>query len=216
MRVVDHPLVIVVCGASGVGKSSVARPLAQQTGVPLAEADDLVTALKALTTATTHPALHHWDTHPEAASWTAQQIVEHTLTVAAELAAGFRAVIADHIAFAAPVVIEGDCLTPDLVDGLDTAACAVVISEPDEDQIIANFLAREPHAGEQSFRAHVSAMLDAELIRRAQIAGVPVVPARPFHDAPERVARALQIQLRPDSFARKRPIGQLAPADITS
>lgn len=144
IRVVDHPLVIVVCGASGVGKSSVAVPLAHQTCVPLAEADDLVTALKALTTATTHPALHYWDTHPEAASWTAQQIVEHTLTVAAELAAGLRAVIADHIAFAAPVVIEGDCLTPDLIDGFGTAARAVVISEPDEDQIIANFWPANP------------------------------------------------------------------------
>jgi 2-phosphoglycerate kinase len=213
---VDRPLVIVVCGASGVGKSSVARPLAQQTGVPLAEADDLVTALKALTTATTHPALHHWDTHPATAGWTAQQIVEHTLTVAAELAVGFRAVIADHIAFAAPMVIEGDCLTPDLIDGLGTAARAVVISEPDEDQIVANLLAREPHAGEQRFRAHVSATLDAELIRRAQTAGVPVVPARPFQDAPERVARALQIQLGRDAFATKWPVGRLAPADITS
>jgi len=37
--------VTLVCGASGVGKSSVAIPLARQYGTPLAEVDDIVMAL---------------------------------------------------------------------------------------------------------------------------------------------------------------------------
>jgi 2-phosphoglycerate kinase len=183
--------VLVVCGAAGVGKSSVARPLALRYGVPLAESDDVVTALKALTTPATHPELHRWDTDPAARDWTAERIVEHALAVAAELARGFRAVLADHIAFRAPVVVEGDHLMPDLVAGLP-GAVAVVLSEPSEDQIIANFAAREPAAGEQRFRARVSTLYDARLCVRAQSAGVPVVAARPFDDAVDRVLAALE------------------------
>lgn len=184
-------IVAVICGASGVGKSSVARALAVRHGVPLAEADDVVTALTALTTPATHPALHRWDSDPEARSWSPEQIVEHTLAVTAEVAAGFRAVIADHVDYAAPVVLEGDYLTPDLVVGLHGAR-AVVLSEPDEDRLVANLLAREPHAGEQRFRARVSVRYNACLVDNASRAGVPVVQAWPFRDALIRVESALR------------------------
>ena len=40
-------IVTLVCGASGTGKSCLARPLAERYGAPLAEADDIVTALQA-------------------------------------------------------------------------------------------------------------------------------------------------------------------------
>src|SRR5918999_1581663 len=56
-------IVTLVCGASGVGKSSVAVSLARRYGVPLAEADEIVTAVKALTTPEQAPMLHLWDTH---------------------------------------------------------------------------------------------------------------------------------------------------------
>ncbi|MGN9906863.1 hypothetical protein ACTMTJ_04825 [Phytohabitans sp. LJ34] len=184
-------IVTVICGAAGVGKSTVARPLAVRLGVPLAEADDVVTALMALTTPATHPALHRWESDPAARSWSVEQIVEHTRAVAAELAVGFRAVIADHVDSAAPVVLEGDYLLPDLVVGL-CGVRAVVLSEPDEDRLVANLLAREPHAGEQRFRARVSVGYNASLVADAGRAGVPVVEAWPFQDALTRVETALR------------------------
>lgn len=183
--------ITVVCGASGVGKSSVARPLAARFGVPLIEADDIVTALTALTTPATHPVLHRWQTDPTARTWQPERIVEHTMAVAAVLAPGFRAVIADHIEFRAPAVIEGDYLTPDLVTGLDGAR-GVVIGEPDEDRIVDNFHRREPAAGEQRQRARVSALFNARLTDLAAKAGVPVVASRPFGDAVDRAERALR------------------------
>jgi 2-phosphoglycerate kinase len=183
--------VIVICGASGVGKSSVARPLAIRYGVPLIEADDIVTALLALTTPATHPVLHRWQTDPDVATWDPQRIVDHTLAITAELAAGFRAVIADHLAFRAPMVLEGDYLTPDLVAGLDGAR-AVVISEPDEDLIVQNLLARESDAGAQRRRARVSAFHDAALVTAADRAGVPTVRSRPFDSVLARVEQALR------------------------
>lgn len=183
--------VTVICGASGVGKSCVARPLAVRRGVPLIETDDIVTALTALTTPDTHPDLHRWHTDAAARGWDPARVVEHTVAVAAALAPGFRAVIADHLEFHAPAVLEGDHLTPHLVLGL-TGARAVVISEPDEDRIVENLLAREPAAGPQRERARVSALYDAWLTGAAHRHGVPVVPSRPFDDVLTRVERALE------------------------
>lgn len=183
-------IVGVICGASGVGKSSVARPLAVRRGVPLIEADDIVTALLALTTPATHPALHRWRSDPDAATWDPDRIVAHTLAVSAELAAGFRAVIADHLQYRAPAVLEGDYLTPDLVAGLEGAR-AVVISEPDEDRIVDNLLAREPTAGAQRRRARVSAFHDAALTAAGRQAGIPIIRSRPFDTVLARVDRAL-------------------------
>ena len=184
--------VTLICGASGVGKSSIAIPLARRYGVPLAEADDIVTALKALTSPEQLPMLHLWDTRPEARTWSPARIVEHTLAVAEEMQPGFEAVIADHIEFAAPIVMEGDYLVPELATGFGDAVRAVVISEPDEDRIVANYLSREPDGGEQRFRARVSTNLDAELSTRAARIDVPVVRAWPWYDSLDRVDTALR------------------------
>jgi len=52
-------LVTVVCGASGAGRSRAAFALAARYGVPLAEADDIVTALRAMTSYEQQPQLHY-------------------------------------------------------------------------------------------------------------------------------------------------------------
>lgn len=183
-------IVTLVCGAAGVGKSSIAIPLARRYGVALAEADDIVTALKALTTPQQAPMLHLWDTDPGMRQWTPARIVEHTIAVAEEMRAGFEAVIADHVDFAAPVVMEGDYLLPDMATGFGDAVKAVVVSEPDEDRIVANFLSREP-GQDPRFRARVSVRMNAELSARAARVGIPVVPASPWSDGLDRVVAAL-------------------------
>ncbi len=112
-----------------------------------------MTALTALSTPEQQPMLHRWRTDPTVSTWTAEQIAAQTFAVAEALRPGFEAVIADHIEFGAPVVMEGDFLLPELVAGFGDAVRAVVIAEPDEDRIVANYLAREPHEGPQRVRA---------------------------------------------------------------
>jgi 2-phosphoglycerate kinase len=184
--------VTLVCGASGVGKSTVARLLAARYGVPLAEADDLVTGIKAVTTAEQQPVLHYWDTHPEAAGWEPERIADLHLAVAEALRPAFRAVIADHVEGPAPVLLEGDYLVPDLVGGFGGAVRAVVVSEPVADQVVANYRAREPGSGVPRGRALISALVERRLAERAADAGVPVVAARPWADAVDRIDRALR------------------------
>ena len=167
----------MVCGASGAGKSRVARPLAARYGVPLAEADDIVTALHAITTPEQQPLVHFWDTHPESRHWPPERIAARHFDVANALRPAYAAVIADHVEFGAPVVFEGDYLLPELAGEAGPAVRAVVLDERDEDQITANYLRREPAAPRQRQRdrARVSALVSAELARRARSCGVPVV-----------------------------------------
>jgi 2-phosphoglycerate kinase len=185
-------IVTLVCGASGVGKSRVAIALARRYRVPLAEVDDMVTVVKAMTTPEQSPALHLWDTSAAARDWPSERVVQHTIAVAEVMRPGIEAVILDHVESATPVVMEGDYLLPDFAAGLGDQVRAVVIAEPDEDQLVANYLAREPHAAPQRARAAVSARLDAELSVRAGRAGVPVVPARPWPGNVHRVDAALR------------------------
>ncbi len=184
-------LVTLVCGASGVGKTRAAAALAARYGVPLGEADDVVTALAAMTTAEQQPLLHFWSANPQAASWPPERIADLHVEVVDALRPAFVAVIADHVEYAAPVVLEGDYLTPDLAVGYDGAVRAVVLDEPDEDRLVANYGGREPDRGGQRHRARVSVLVGARLADRARRAGMPVVPARPWTDQTDRIDRAL-------------------------
>jgi 2-phosphoglycerate kinase len=184
--------VALVCGASGVGKTTVAVDLAARYGVPLTEADDLVTAIMALTTPQQEPILHYWDTHPDARLWPEDKIADLHLRVADVMGPAFRAVIADHVASQAPVIIEGDYLVPELAMGFGDSVRAVVLDEPDEDQIVAAYLDREPEAGPQRVRAEVSVRLGQRLVARARRVSVPVARSRPWADGLDRVDAALR------------------------
>src|SRR6266540_733219 len=134
--------VTLVCGASGVGKSSVAVALAIRYATPLAEADDIVTALMTMTTSEQHPALHYWNTHPEARSFEPERISELHFALAEAVRPAFEAVIADRFA---------------------AAVRAVVREGPDEQRIVVNYGTREPDSGERPPRARFSGLVSAEL-----------------------------------------------------
>lgn len=184
--------VTLVCGASGVGKSSVAVPLAVRYATPLAEADDIVTALTAMTTSQQQPVLHYWDTHPEAMSWEPEKISELHVAVAETVRPAFEAVIADHVEAGVPVVFEGDYLLPELGVGFGAAVRAVVLDETDQRRIASNYRIREPDGGDYHGRARVSVLIGAQLVGRAARIGIPVVAARPWADTLDRVDGALR------------------------
>ena len=185
-------IVTLVCGASGAGKTSVAVPLAARYGVRLGEADDVVIGMNAMTTPEQHPLLHVWDTNADAVTWPPERVAALHLDVIEFLRPAFVAIIADHIEFDAPVVLEGDYFFPDLALDFGGEVRAVVIDEPDEARLVANFDAREPNGKHHVERAAVSALIGAELARRAREAGMPVVTARPWSDVTDRVDTALR------------------------
>jgi hypothetical protein len=114
------------------------------------------------------------------------------------LAPAIAAVIGNHLETDRPVLVEGDYLLPELVvravfDGqpADGRVRAVFLHEPDAGQLVANYLQREPGAGEQRLRAQVGADYSTWLAQRCDHLGVPVVATRPWASAIERVQDAL-------------------------
>lgn len=186
----DDWCVLLVGGASGTGKSQVSHPMARRLGTSVLEVDDLVTALKAVTNPDQLPILHYWDTHPAAHQLPVPRIVELTTSVMALLHAALEAVIADHLDTGTRVIIEGDYLSPSLA--VDRPGVrGVILHEPDLEQLVHNYAAREPGGGVQRPRAEVSAQLGALLSAQATALGVPVVAARPWSTVLDRATAAL-------------------------
>ena len=190
--------VLVIGGASGTGKTSISYRLARDHGVGITEFDDIVEALKAMTTPSQQPTLHYWDTHPEAMAWPPQQIVDLTQAVCEELLPAAEAVVANHLDTGVPVVIEGDYLLPRLVAQAafgDIPSAGRVqgafLYDPDEEQIAANLREREPDGGDMSRRAHVSWLRGEAIRRECERVGVPALTARPWPTLLERVRAAL-------------------------
>ena len=143
--------VLLVCGASGVGKSSLSYPLAARHGVTVLEVDDLVCAVQAVTTSETMPAVHFWDTHPDPTSLSAAQVFEQGLALLGEIGPAVEAVIGNHLETGVPVVVDGDFIAPSLATAgtfaghqNDGRVKAVLLTE-DEEQVVANYLG--PGAG---------------------------------------------------------------------
>src|SRR5262245_26447239 len=106
--------VLLLGGASGVGKSSVSYRLAHHFAMGLTEVDDFQVVLEKMTTPEQQPAPHYWNTHPEAGELPAEKILDLHLAVCRALAPALEAVIANHLESATPVVLEGDFILPAL------------------------------------------------------------------------------------------------------
>src|SRR5690349_9916603 len=116
-----------------------------------------------MTTPEQQPALHFWRTHPAPDQLSATEIMEQGLEVGQVMASGLEAVIANHLEEETPVVLEGDFIHPALAaqktfSGIpnDGQVRAVFLYESDEQQLLTNFLQREPESGPQVVRARVS------------------------------------------------------------
>jgi 2-phosphoglycerate kinase len=181
-------------GASGVGKTSLSYRLARHFAVALTEVDDFQVVLECMTTPEQQPALHFWRTHPAPHTLSLHDIVTNTITVGETLIPALVAVIINHVESHTPVVLEGDYILPALVAHPAIAPLyqagivqATFVSEPEEAQLVANFLQREPDAGPQLLRAQVSWQYGEWLRQEATRFQIPVLQARPWATAFERL-----------------------------
>jgi len=192
--------VLLIGGASGVGKTSVSYRLAQHCGVSLTEVDDFQIILERMTSPCQYPVLHYWRTHRrEALRMTEAEQLDHTLRYSDVMSKALEPVIGNHIESRTPVVLEGDFILPSLavrrmygdVHALGQVR-AVFIYEPDERQLFENYLAREGE--QQPRRAHMSFLFSEWLRKEASRLGLPTVAARPWNTVLERVTDALTSQ----------------------
>jgi 2-phosphoglycerate kinase len=197
----DRPWqVLLLGGASGVGKTQISYRLAQHFEVGLTEVDDFQVILEAMTTPEQYPVLHFWRTHREdVLRMNEDEHLEFMLSYCKVLDQAPALVIANHIESRAPIVLEGDFILPSLavqprygdID-VEGQVRAVFVYEASEDQLGHNFLAREGH--EQPGRAHASWRHSEWLRKECHRLGVPTMPARPWATAFERAIALVDSQ----------------------
>jgi 2-phosphoglycerate kinase len=190
--------VLLLGGASGTGKTSVSYRLARYFAVALTEIDDFQIVLEHMTTPEQQPVLHYWRTHPEAAQFPPERIVEQLIAVGEVMAPAIAAVVVNHLETRTPLVMEGDFILPALLEHpaiADAARAgavrAVFMYEPDEAQLLRNFAQREPESGLQHKRARVSWLYGQWLKQEAERRQLVALPARPWPNVLERIVAAL-------------------------
>ena len=189
--------VLLLGGASGVGKSSVSQRLARHYGVGLVEVDDFQAVLERMTTPAEQPELHFFRTRRE--KWRLldeEGRLAHALRYGAVMSEALEVVIANHLEGGAPIVLEGDFVLPALAvreeyggERADGRVRAVFLYEEDEAQIARNYLAREGR--EQAGRARASWRYSEWLRGEAARLGLPAVAARPWESVLERCVAAV-------------------------
>lgn len=190
--------VLLIGGASGVGKTRLAFALSDHFAVSVLQVDDLQVAFESLTTAEQQPELHFWRTNwAEFSAFSDAEFVEHFRSVARGVFhPAVEAVIAEHLESGYPLIIEGDFLLPSLAVAssfLDQPSngrvAAIFIHEDDEQQIAANYGEREGQP--QEFRAHAS-WLNAQWLRgECGRLTVPSLPSRPWDTLATRTIAAI-------------------------
>ena len=189
--------VLLIGGASGVGKTSVSYRLARHFGIGITEIDDFQVILERMTTPEQYPDLHVWRTDSEGflAMGEDEQLAA-MVRYATVMADALEVVIANHLSDGPPIVLEGDFLLPSLAvrdafEGVSASGRvrALFIFE-DEEQIARNYLARE---GEhQQSRARLSWRYSEWLRAEAERLGLPTLPARPWDTVFDRCLAAIE------------------------
>ncbi len=187
--------VLLIGGASGVGKTRLSYPLAHHLGVGITGIDDFQVILERMTTPQQQPVIHLFPTDPDAffALDDAGKLalaIDYTTVMAEPL----EYVIANHLDDGLPVVLEGDWVLPALATRESFAGIPAagrvrgLILYEDEEQIARNYLAREgePQADRARWSWNHSEWLRQEAARH----GVPTLPARPWETV---LSRALAL-----------------------
>ena len=190
--------VLLISGASGVGKTRISYRLAHHFGVGITEIDDFQVILERMTTPEQQPVLHFYRTEPDAFHHLDdEQKLVYGLRYAAVMAEPLEYVIANHLDGGSPIVLEGDFILPSLAaqsayDGIPAAGRvrALFVYEPEEEQIGRNLLARE--GAPQPDRARASWRHSEWLRQEAGRLGVPTIAARPWDTGFERALALLR------------------------
>jgi len=182
--------ILLIGGASGTGKTKIARQLATLYGIDLVRVDDFQALLEALTTPETFPTLHYWSQNPNWKNEGVQNAVQRLINVGQALSPGLSAVVKDHIEENIPMILEGDFILPEFVASVSSERVkSIFVHEPSKEQIMQNFLARE--GDEQEFRAEISHSFGRWLVDQCSKHGITTIEARPWDNLPNRTIKQL-------------------------
>ena len=188
----DVPLVILVGGATGVGKSTIATMLANRLGITrVIPTDAIREVMRSMITGTLMPALH-------TSSFDAAEVVTTPLPRSADpvimgfreqvsaVAVGVQALIRRAVEEGSPMIVEGAHLVPGFIDTSAFARNAVVVpivvSVDDEELHRSHFAARGQDVATRQSERYLDFFENIRKIQKyvkslALQHGVPIVPS---------------------------------------
>ncbi|NLV58763.1 MAG: hypothetical protein GXY67_08320 [Clostridiales bacterium] len=183
--------VLLIGGASGTGKSSLAYEIARFYGVNVLEGDDVHLAVEAVTTKETFPAIHDWETSVNWKDTGVDGNVKWLIDVSREMMPVLKKLVDRHVEDRVPIIIEGDFIHPELAKSFDTPQVkSLFVNETDIHQIVRNYAAREGDAL-QHFRAEISVAYGKWIADSCHGDGIRVIEPRPWDTILERVLQNL-------------------------
>ncbi len=172
--------VLLLGGASGIGKTYIVNELAKIYNVKIIEVDDIYQTVKAVTTSTKYPAIHYWSSGINWKDVGVNGNVKWLSEVSVELIDALRVVVNNHLEDDAAVIIEGDFISPEFAASFnDSRVRSLFVYESDQDQIVQNYMNREG-GSPQTYRASISVEYGTKLKNECSKYNINVVEARPW------------------------------------
>ena len=181
----DVPLVVLVGGATGTGKSTVATEVAHRLGITRVTSTDVVRqTMRAFFSREFMPSIHYSSFEAGTAIVGAEEADDPVLLGFLEqtrnVLVGVKAVLARAIEESYSLALEGVHLVPGLIPPVEGAVfCQVLLTIEDEEEHAAHFWTRDDE-GLRPFEKYLRALPDIRriqdyLVERAARARVPVI-----------------------------------------
>lgn len=199
--------VLLIAGASGAGKTTVAKAISRDLGVAWVQVDDLRLALQysdaRLPGADATDALYFFLRTPDLWSLPAARLADALVATGEAMTEAIAVVTGNHLVQGDPAVIEGDGILPGLLDHPELrgfvgsgALGMVVLAPASEAELLGNMVDRgrgehlDPESPEARRIAAASWRFTRWLVGEAEARDVPVVPTRPWETLAARILAA--------------------------
>jgi 2-phosphoglycerate kinase len=181
----DVPLIVLVGGATGTGKSTVATEVAHRLGITRVTSTDVVRqTMRAFFSREFMPSIHYssFDAAPAVGEQEPEgdAVLRGFLDQTRNVLVGVKAVLARALEEGYSLALEGVHLVPGMLEPVDGAVfCQVLLAIEDENEHAGHFWTRDAE-GFRPFDKYLRALpeirrLQEFLVERARKAGVPVI-----------------------------------------